>query len=176
MVPVVRHRHRLGEALGFVVHAARPDRIHVAPVRFLLRVLERVAVHFRGRRDHEARALRLRESQRLVGAERADLQRRNRQLEVIDRARRARPVQHEVDRPLDVDVIGHVVLDEREVAIDEMRDVRRVARQQVVDADHGVVAIEQRFRKVRADEPCGSSDNDTGFHKFGHLVIWLSGH
>ena len=77
---------------------------------------------------HEPRALGLRQAERLVRAERADLQRRNRQLEVVDRARRARPVQHVVDRPVDVDVVGDVVLDEREVAVDEVRDVRRVAR------------------------------------------------
>ena len=61
---------------------------------------------------HEPRALGLRQAERLVRAERADLQRRNRQLEVVDRARRARPVQHEVDRAVDVDVVGDVVLDE----------------------------------------------------------------
>ena len=113
---------------------------------------------------HEARALGLRQAERLVRAERADLQRRNRQLEVVDRARRARPVQHEVDRAVDVDVVRDVVLDEREVAVDQVRDVGGVAGQQVVDADDRVVAIEQRFGEVRADEAGGSGDDDALFH------------
>ncbi len=48
--------------------------------------------------------------------------------------------------------------------LSKMRDVRGVAGQQVVDADHLVPAIEQRFRQVRADEPGGSGDDDSLFH------------
>ena len=98
-------------------------------------MLERIAVDLGRRREHEPRALGLRQAERLVRAERADLQRRNRQLEVVDRAGRARPVQHEVDRAVDVDVVGDVVLDEREVAVGQVRDVGGVAGQEVVDAD-----------------------------------------
>ena len=42
------------------------------------------------RGEQEARALRLGQAERLVRAERADLQRLDRQLEVVDRAGRAR--------------------------------------------------------------------------------------
>ena len=45
---VVGHGHGLGEALGFVVHAARADGVDVAPVGFGLRVDFRVAVTFGG--------------------------------------------------------------------------------------------------------------------------------
>ncbi len=55
--PVVGHRHRLGEALGLVVDAARADRIHVAPVALRLRMHERIAVHLGGRGQEEPRAL-----------------------------------------------------------------------------------------------------------------------
>ena len=80
-------------------------------------------------------------------AERSDLQRLDRQLEVVDRARRAGPVQHVVDRAVDVDVPRHVVADELEVAVAQMGDVGHVAGQQVVDADHRVAAIEQLLRR-----------------------------
>ena len=53
VVAVIGHRHRFGKALGFVVDAARADRVHVAPVGLLLRMLERIAVHLGGRREHE---------------------------------------------------------------------------------------------------------------------------
>ena len=98
-------------------------------------MFERIAVHLGGRREHERRALLLGQAERLVRAERADLERRNRQLEIVDRAGRARPVQHVVHGTVDVDVVGDVVLDEREVAVREVRDVVGVAGQQVVDAD-----------------------------------------
>ena len=123
VVAVVGHRHRFGEALGLVVDAARADRVDVAPVGFLLRVLERIAVDLGGRGDDEPRVLRLGQAERLVRAERADLQRRDRQLEVVDRAGRAGPVQHAVDRAVDVDVVRDVVLDEHEVAARQVGDV-----------------------------------------------------
>ena len=42
----------------------------------------------------------------------------------------------------------------------EVRDVRRVAGQQVVDADDRVPAIEQRFGQMRADEAGRAGDDD----------------
>src|SRR5687768_17711773 len=43
----------------FRSHATRADRVHVAPVRLFLRMLERVPVDLRGRSEHEPRSLRL---------------------------------------------------------------------------------------------------------------------
>src|SRR5262249_9054569 len=148
-----------GEPLGFVVDATRADGVDVAPVAFLLRVLERIAVHLGRRRQHESRALLLRQPQRLVGPERPDLERRNRQLEIVDRARRTGPVEYGVHRPFDVDVVGDVVFDEEEVARRQVGDVRRVSGEQVVDADDRVPAIEERFGQVRPDEARGAGDD-----------------
>ena len=36
--------------------------------------------------------------------------------------------------------------------------------EQVVDADDGVAAIEERFGEVRADEPGGAGNDDALFH------------
>ena len=47
---MIRHRHRLGEALGLVVDATRPNRVHIAPVRLGLGMLQWVAVDLRRRR------------------------------------------------------------------------------------------------------------------------------
>ena len=107
---------------------------------------------------------RLGQPERLVRAERADLQRRNRQLEVVDWAGGARPMQHDVDRPVDVDVVGDVVLDEHEVAAGEMGDVGEIAGQQVVDADDRTVAVEQCLGQMGADEARGSRNDDAFFH------------
>jgi hypothetical protein len=128
-------------------------------------VLQRIAVDLGCRREDEARLLLLREAERLVRAERADLERRNRQLEVIDRARGARPVEDNVDRTLDVDVVRDVVLDEGEVAVREVRDVRGAAGQEVVDADDRPPAVEQRLGEVRSDDSGGAGDDGSGLGK-----------
>ena len=89
VIAMIGHRHRLGEALRLVVDAARPDRVHVAPVALRLRMDLRIAVDLGGGRDQEAGTLRLGQPERLVGAERADLERLDGLLEIVDRAGRA---------------------------------------------------------------------------------------
>jgi hypothetical protein len=42
-----------------------------------------------------------------------------------------------------------------------MRDVRRAARQQVVDANHRVAAIQQRLRQMRSNESRRAGYDDT---------------
>src|SRR6185295_20356757 len=66
MIPVISHRHRLAESLGFVVYTTRPHRIYVTPVFFGLRVNLRITIDLGGRRQEETRALRFRQTQRLV--------------------------------------------------------------------------------------------------------------
>ena len=75
LLAVVRHRQRLGVALRLVVDAARPDRVHVAPVRLGLRMDLRVAVDLARRGEQEAGALELRETERVVRPVGADLER-----------------------------------------------------------------------------------------------------
>jgi hypothetical protein len=61
LLAVVCHRQRLRVALGFVVDPAWPDRVHVPPVGFGLRVHLRVAVNLARRGEEEACPLELRE-------------------------------------------------------------------------------------------------------------------
>src|SRR5207344_3580234 len=82
---VVGHRHRLRVPLGLVVHTAGTDGVDVAPVALGLWVDLRVAVDLGCRGKHEPRPLRLREPERVEGAEGADLQRMDRILEVVAR-------------------------------------------------------------------------------------------
>ena len=119
-----------------------------------------IAVHLGRRRQDELRAFCFRQTESLVGSECTDLQGWNRQLEVVDRARRACPVQHEGNRALDVDVVGDVVFDERELSIDEVGNVGRVSRQEVVDPDDLIAPVEKGFREMRSDEACRTRDDD----------------
>ena len=68
-------------------------------------------------------------------------------------------MQHQIDGTTDVDVPGDVVPDELQVAIAQVRDVSKVAGDQVVDAHDAVPLIEQCFSEVRSNEP-GSAGND----------------
>jgi hypothetical protein len=75
---MVCHRDRLGETFRFIVNAARADRVHVSPVILFLRMLERIAVNFRGRRENEHGFFILGQPKRVVRAERADFERGDR--------------------------------------------------------------------------------------------------
>ncbi len=94
---MIRHGHGFGETLGLIVNAARTDRVDVAPVILLLRMHQRIAVTFGGRRQNEGRLLVLGQAERVVRSEGADLESRNRQLQVIDRAGRRREMEDVIE-------------------------------------------------------------------------------
>ena len=73
VIAVIGHGDGFGEALGFVVDRARADGIHVAPVGFFLRMLERIAVALGGGRDQILRAVFVGDVEGVKGSERADL-------------------------------------------------------------------------------------------------------
>ena len=108
LLAVVGHRQRLGVALGLVVDAARADRVHVAPVGLGLRMDLRVAVDLGRRGDQEARAVLLGQPERVVGAVGADLERVQRQPQVVDRRGRRGEVVDEVDRLVDEERLDDV--------------------------------------------------------------------
>ena len=68
-------------------------------------------------------------------------------------------MEHEVHRTIDVDMACDIVTDELEIAVSQMRDVREIAGQQVVHADHRVPAIEERFAEMGSDESRGAGDD-----------------
>ena len=157
----VGRRQRLREPLRLVVDRARRVRVDVAVVRLGLRVHVGIAVDLARRREQEAGVVREREVERAARAERADVDRLERDREVLGRARRAREVQHAVDVAVDRDLVAHVGADEREARVlGEVRDVLEPARRQVVDRDDLVAAREERVAEVRADEAGSARDDD----------------
>ena len=166
LLAVVGHRERLGVALRLVVDAARPDRVDVTPVGLGLRVHLRVAVDLARRGEEEARALELRETERVVGAVRAGLERVQRQPQVVDRARRAREVVDEVDRLVDPDRLHDVLRQEDEVVAAHVRDVRERPGLEVVDADDAMPFGKERVAEVRSEE-AGTAGHDRGGHRRG---------
>ena len=124
---------------------------------------ERVAVDLAGGGEQEARALELGQPERVVGAVGADLERVQRQAQVVDRAGRAGEVVDEVDAPVDLEMLGHVVIEEDEVAVADVLDVLERAGVEVVDADDPHSLGEERFAEMGAEEP-GSAGHDGRGH------------
>ena len=164
LLVVVRHRQRLGVALRLVVDASRADRVDVPPVRLLLRMLLRIAVDLARGGEQEARALELRQPERVVGAVRADLERVQRHPHVVDRACERGEVEDEVDRLGHLEVLHHVVVDEDKLVVTNVLDVAERARQQVVHADHAKLPREQVVTEVRAEE-AGAACHQGGGHR-----------
>ena len=162
LLPVVGHRQGLCVALCLVIDAARANWIDVAPIALGLRVHVRVAVDLARGRRQEARAVGLGQPEHVVRAVGADLERVQRQAQVVDGARRAGEVQHQVDRLVDLEVLDEVVLDEHELVVAQVLDVRQRPRLEVVDAEHAVAAAKQSFAKVGAEKPGPAGDDRRG--------------
>src|SRR5207244_9479724 len=117
VIPVIGHRHGLREALGFVVDAARADRIDVAPVVLGLGRDERVPIDLGRAGQQKPGLLGFGQPQRLVRAQSADLQGRNGKFEVVLRASRRGEVHHGIQGAFDVQVVADVVVDEDEALV-----------------------------------------------------------
>ena len=167
---MVRHGQGFGETLGLVVYAPRPDWIDVAPVALGLGVDQRVAIYLGGGGEQQACALRLGEAEGFVGAERPDLQRLNRELQVIDGARGAGEVEHALERSRDLDEVRDVVENELKVGVTlEVLEVCLVAGAEIVHADHAVAQGQQSVAQVRAEKAAGAGYEDA--HATGRPML-----
>src|SRR5690606_25961576 len=159
---VIRHRQGLGKALRFIVHAARTNRIHIAPVRFRLRMDERISVHLAGGREHEAGILGLRDTERVMRSQRTNLERWYGVLEIVHRACRAGKVQHALQLPryesrrIDVVVNELIAIVSREVS-----QVVRAAGKKVVQPHPLVAVTEKAIGKVRTEKAGSAGDQNS---------------
>ena len=168
LLTVVGHRQRLGVPLRLVVHPSRADRVDVAPVRLPLRMLLRIAVDLARRRDQKARALGLGQPERVMGAVGADLQRVQRQAQVVDRRGGRGEVVDEVDGLVDEVRLDDVHADVHEqVGVADVLDVGQRAGLEVVHADHAVAAREQLVAQMRSEET-GAAGDQAGGHGEGY--------
>ena len=159
----IGHRQRLGETLGLVVTAARADGVDVAPVFLRLRMHQRVAVNFGSRGQQEARVFFLGQAERLVRAERADLEGLNRQFQIINRAGRRREMPDVIHRAFQEQEFGDILLNELELRIAaEVRDVVHAAGDEIVYADDFVAARDQQVGEMRAEKAGGPGDDGRG--------------
>eukprot|EP00197_Chlamydomonas_leiostraca_P003887 CAMPEP_0202867288 /NCGR_PEP_ID=MMETSP1391-20130828/9101_1 /ASSEMBLY_ACC=CAM_ASM_000867 /TAXON_ID=1034604 /ORGANISM="Chlamydomonas leiostraca, Strain SAG 11-49" /LENGTH=416 /DNA_ID=CAMNT_0049547319 /DNA_START=82 /DNA_END=1333 /DNA_ORIENTATION=+ len=134
LAPVV-HGQRLGDTLALVVAGALADAVDVAPVRLLLGVLQRVAVHLAGGGDEEASLAALCHAQHVQGAQEGCLGSLDGVPLVVHRGGWARQVIDLVDFQLDR--LRDIVTDELKVRlVQKMCNVVLAASEEVVHADH----------------------------------------
>ena len=149
----------LAESLGLVVLGRGPTGSDVAPVGLGLRMDERVAIDLGRRGVGQGRTDRSCDLEQPPRPDRVGREGLERQAIVVDRAGRRRQVQDDLDvehrRLLDVR------LDQRESGVvDQLVEIRTVARREVVDADDLVVASAQLTNEVAADESGATRDQD----------------
>ena len=170
MEAVIGHGDGFGEALGFVVDAAGAHRIDVAPVVLALRVHEGIAVDLRGGGEEEAGAPGLGEAESAIGPERADLEGLDGIIEVVDRARRTREVQHPIERTLDLDEVRDIVQHELKAGmLAEVGDVGRVTGEEIVHSDDAVILCQQPVAQMRPEKPRGPGYEDA--HATGRPIL-----
>ena len=161
VIAVIGHRHGLGETLRFVVNAARSDRVDVAPVIFLLRMDERVAVAFRGRGQDERRLLGLGETERVMRAERADFERGDRQFQVIDRAGGRSEMKNVIEFFFrQENETRDVVFDEGEILVaGEVFDVLEIAGDKIIDRDDAMPFRQEPVGQMRTEKTRAAGDD-----------------
>ena len=160
--PMVRHGQRFGIALALVIAGAHAHRIHVAPVSFHLRMLQRIAVAFRCRRKQETRAVASRDLKHVTRPGRAGLQSFNGMLQIFARAGRAtRDATHDRTVPSIVTGWSRRIRQTKPLVTD--RDARCSPRSsdQIVERNHSVAGAQQAIAKMGANESGGAGDEMT---------------
>src|SRR5450759_5106419 len=139
----VGHGRGLGEPLRLVVHPPRAHRVHMPPVGLRLRMHLRIAVALGGGGEQETSALVLSQTQGVQRAERTDLQRLDRQLQVIDWGGGGGEVQHGVHGPRHVQIVRDVAAKQPEPLVaEQVLDIVWTAGAEVVQTQHAVTGAQ----------------------------------
>ena len=147
--PVIGQGQCLSEPFGLVVHTSWPVRVHVAPVRFGLRMYFGIAVDLTGRVQMESGALFLGKAEAVVGTQAPNLENLDRDPLEIERRSGAGEVHDDINLARNPDVIRDVLFDElKSVATEQLLDVLHLAGLEVVETDDLVAPIEQPFTQM----------------------------
>jgi hypothetical protein len=110
------------------------------------------------------------EPERVVGAVGADLERVQRQAQVVDRRRRRREVVDDVHRLVDEERLDDIPVLVAELRAPDVLDVGEGSRLEVVHADDAMAASEQLIAQMRSEESRTTRD-EAG----GHSAARISG-
>ncbi len=169
MVGVVGHGDGFHEAFGFVVNAARPHRIDIAPVALGLRVFEGVAIDFGGRGDEDAGVFGFGQSEEVVRTQSAYFEGLDGHFEVINRAGRRCEVEDVVQIVGDVNELADVV----EVKLEllerkQVSDVVHVSGEEIVHSDDVIPFADEAVGQMGAEE-AGDAGDENSFHNSSGL-------
>ncbi len=172
MIAVKSHGDRFREALGFVVDRAWANGIHVAPVRFFLRMLQRIAVALRRGRDEILRTVLERDLEGMESSQRTDFQRGNAVNRVIHRAGGTGEVEDEIDRA-DVEGLADIFIYKiKSGVISEMVKVRTPPGEQVVDDNHTPALAEQSVAQMRSQKT-GATRDQSAFLAHAFFAVFF---
>ena len=156
---VVVHEERLGGPLALVVAGPGSDRVDRAAVALRLRVNLRVAVDLACRCLEDLGPAAAGHAQEVDRAHHARLHRLDGVVLIVAGGSRAGEVIDLVH--FEPERVDDVVADELEVApAEQMGDVRLLAGEEVVDADHVVAGVDESLAEVAAEEagPAGNEN------------------
>ncbi|MGY4416815.1 hypothetical protein ACVWW4_008551 [Bradyrhizobium sp. LB7.1] len=130
-----------------------------AEIGFRLGMHLGIAVDLACRCLQHSGALPTRELQHVDGAKHAGLHRADRIFLVMTGRRRAGEAVDPVDIALDLDGIAYVMFDEAKIRMIEQRpDIADRSREQIVEADYRVAALQKRVAEVGSDEAGAAGD------------------
>jgi hypothetical protein len=122
-----------------------------------------ISINLRRGGQEESSLFVFRQPQRLMSAERAHLQRLNRQFQIVHRAGWGGKMPHIVHWTINEEKLGDILLNESEVPVSsQMGDVIRRPGHQIVDSNHPVTTCEQTIGKVRSQKPGGAGHQRSG--------------
>ena len=143
---VVVHEQRFGRALAFVVAGARADRIDRAAIVLGLRMDLGIAVDFAGRGLQDFRPAAFGHAQHVDRAQHRGLDRLDRVVLIVAGRGGAGEVVDLVD--FQQDRLRDVVPDQLEIRpVEQMGDVRLLAGEKIVEADHVVPVARRAARR-----------------------------
>src|SRR5438067_674838 len=134
----------LGEAIGFVIYGTRPSPIHVSPVRFFLRMLQRIAITFRCRRKQIFRVILERYIKRVECSQRSGFESFDSMNGVVHRTRRAGEVKYVIDSSAIERLVDVKLAKFKPAFVAQMLKIGLPTCQQVINRDNRVTFTQKR--------------------------------
>src|ERR1700674_154091 len=163
VVAMVGHGHRFAESLSLIVNRTRTDGIHVAPVGFFLRMLQRIAVALRSGRSQVFRPVLASHIQSVKSAQRTDLESFNSVFRVIYRACRAGEMKYVIHLAAIEWLVDDGLLKIESRVVTEGIKIGPPSRQQIIDGNDRITFRQQCVTKVGTQEPGSAGDQSTRF-------------
>src|SRR6266436_6688552 len=134
-----------------------PMGFTLPPVSFLLRMLQGIAVTFRGGRDEVFGAILARDIEGVKGAQRPDFKRGDSVQGIVHGTGGAGEVEHVIHRPAVKALIDINLLKFKARVVAQMIEIGQFSGQQVIDGDDGIAFAEQSVAQVRAQKSGSAS-------------------